>query len=140
MDEQESGFVVKDRRRIVVEETEKGEKTGKEEKPEVTPAQERDSASERLGQGREKARRGPLPEVTLSTFILSLVSSALVHLGDAPDPVSGQMIMDLELAKQTIDIISMLKDKTKGNLTDDEQKMMEQILYDLRMRYVAAKK
>lgn len=140
MDEQESGFVVKDRRRIVVEETEKAEKTGKEEKPEVAPAQERDFASERLGQGREKGTRGPLPEVTLSTFILSLVSSALVHLGDAPDPMSGQMRKDLELAKQTIDIISMLKDKTKGNLTDDEQKMMEQILYDLRMRYVAAKK
>jgi len=78
--------------------------------------------------------------VTLSTFIFSLSTSALLHLGEIPDPNTNQTVMNLGLAKQTIDIIGMLKEKTKGNLEEDESKLLENLLYELRMKYVAASK
>ncbi len=71
------------------------------------------------------------------TFCLSLGSSALVHLGDAPHPESGEAGGDLVLAKQTIDILGMLQEKTKGNLTEEEARFLESLLLDLRLRYVA---
>jgi hypothetical protein len=82
----------------------------------------------------------PLPEVNLSSFLLSLSSSILLHLGEIADPQSGEKKKDLPLAKQTIDIMSLLKDKTKGNLTQEEEKLLEHLLYDLRMRFVNASK
>ncbi|UCF73126.1 MAG: DUF1844 domain-containing protein [Deltaproteobacteria bacterium] len=82
----------------------------------------------------------PLPEVNLSSFLLSLSSSILLHLGEIADPQSGEKKKDLALAKQTIDIMSLLKDKTKGNLTQEEEKLLEHLLYDLRMRFVNASK
>jgi hypothetical protein len=62
--------------------------------------------------------------------------SALLHLGDAPDPVTGSREKDMPLARQTIDILVMLQDKTRGNLTGDEERVLGQALYDLRMRFV----
>lgn len=74
------------------------------------------------------------------TFVLSLASSAFVHLGDAPHPETGQPAEpDLVLAQQTIDILAMLRDKTKGNLTPEEEKFMENLLTDLRLRFVTRK-
>ncbi len=71
------------------------------------------------------------------TFVLSLASSAFVHLGDAPDPETGKSREpDLALAKQTIDILSMLQGKTKGNLSPEEEKFLSNLLTDLRIRYV----
>ncbi len=71
------------------------------------------------------------------TFMLSLASSAFVHLGDAPDPETGKPgEPDLALAHQTIDIIEMLREKTKGNLTPEEEKFVENLLTDLRLRFV----
>jgi hypothetical protein len=70
------------------------------------------------------------------TFVLSLASSAFVHLGDAPNPETGSTSEDLPLAKQTIDILGMLERKTKGNLTPEEEKFLENLLMDLRLRYV----
>jgi len=71
------------------------------------------------------------------TFVLSLGSSAFVHLGDAPHPETGKPVEpDLLVAKQTIDIIAMLRDKTKGNLTDEEERLLETLLTDLRIRFV----
>lgn len=78
-----------------------------------------------------------LPELDFSTFVLSLVTSAMVHLGEAPHP-DGQTRKDLQLAKQTIDILGMLRDKTQGNLTPEEGQLVDEVLYDLRLRYVAA--
>lgn len=80
-----------------------------------------------------------LPKIDFSTFILSMNSSALVQLGLIDDPASGQKTKNLPLAKQTIDILAMLEEKTKGNLTDDEEKILSNILYELRMLYVKAK-
>ena len=78
----------------------------------------------------------PLPPVNFATFIVSLSSSALVHLGEIPDPTTGQYNKNLTLAKQTIDILEMLKEKTKGNLDPDEEGLLTNIIFDLRVRYV----
>jgi hypothetical protein len=72
--------------------------------------------------------------------VLSLGSSALMHLGEAPHPGSGETAKDLEMAKHTIDILSMLEQKTKGNLNASEAQLMENLLFDLRLRYVEAAK
>jgi hypothetical protein len=80
-----------------------------------------------------------MPEITFSTFILSLNSSALVHLGMETDPTSGNKSANLILAKQTIDILSMFEEKTKGNLADDEKRLLTHILYELRLMYVKQK-
>jgi hypothetical protein len=78
----------------------------------------------------------PLPDVNFSTFILSLSSSALFHFGTIPDPVSQQIQRNLPLAKQTIDILGVLQEKTKGNLSEEESALLVNLLYDLRLRYV----
>lgn len=77
-----------------------------------------------------------LPEIDFSTFVLSLSSSALVHLGEAPDPSSGKLECQPYLAKQVIDILAMLQDKTQNGLSDEEKKLLCEMLYTLRMKYV----
>jgi hypothetical protein len=79
-----------------------------------------------------------LPPVDFTTFVLSLGSSALMHLGDVERPQTGKVEKDLALAKHTIDLLSMLQDKTKGNLTAQEAQLLESLLFDLRLRYVSA--
>ena len=86
-------------------------------------------------------RRAPtLPAVDFHTFVLSLGSSALLHLGELEHPEVGARQKDLPLAKHTIDILVMLEEKTKGNLTPAEEKLIQSLLYDLRLRYVEAQK
>ena len=80
-----------------------------------------------------------LPAVDFSTFVLSLGHSALVHLGVAPDLPGVKAEKDLLLAKQTIDLLGILSEKTKGNLTGEEERLMEQLLYDLRAQLSEAK-
>ena len=82
----------------------------------------------------------PLPSIDFSTFVLSLSHSALMHLGEAPHPENGSTEKSLPLARQTIDLIGLLEEKTKGNLTGDEERLIHQILYDLRVRYVELSK
>ena len=81
-----------------------------------------------------------LPAVDFHTFVLSLGSSALLHLGELEHPDVGAPQKDLPLAKHTIDILVMLEEKTKGNLTPAEEKLIGSLLYDLRLRYVEAQK
>ena len=81
----------------------------------------------------------PLPKIDFATFIFSLNSSGLVHLGVIEDPASGQKSKNLSMAKQTIDILGMLEEKTQGNLNNDEESMLKNILYDLRILYVKEK-
>lgn len=76
-----------------------------------------------------------LPHLDFSTFVMSLSHSALVHLGDAPDG-DGKSERQLDLARQTIDILGLLHDKTKGNLTGEEERLLSQALVDLRLRFV----
>ena len=77
-------------------------------------------------------------ELGFSTFILSLSTSALVHLGELPDPVTNEKGANLQLAQQTIGVIELLKEKTKGNLTEEEVKLIDTVLYDIRLKYVKA--
>jgi len=74
--------------------------------------------------------------ITFSTFILSLNTAALVHLGELPDPLTHKKQVNLTLAKQTIDTLEMLKEKTKGNLTIEEEKLLQSILYELKLKYI----
>ena len=84
------------------------------------------------------AARPPLPEPSLKTFVSGMAGQVLVNLGAVPNPVTGKPEVSLEQAKYSIDLLQILQDKTKGNLTDEEDKLMRTILYDLRMRYVEA--
>ena len=125
------GFVIKDKRAL----DEKGEL--KEEKKEA--AEKVKEEKERKGEPKkEEAERAPLPEVNFNSLIFSLSSSVLLHLGEIADPQSGEKKKDIALAKHTIDTIAMLKQKTQGNLTEEEQKFIDAILADLRWRYVKA--
>jgi len=85
----------------------------------------------------EKLDANMLPEVTFSTFVLSLASSALVHLGEVPNPETGAVSRDEALARNAIDLLTMLDDKTRNGLTPDESKLMRDVLYELRMKFVA---
>jgi Domain of unknown function (DUF1844) len=80
--------------------------------------------------------RQTLPDIDFATFVLSLASSVLVYLGDP----EAEPQVDLPLAKQTIDIMAMLHEKTKGNLSEGEDKLLSGVLYDLRIKYVDAQK
>jgi hypothetical protein len=80
-----------------------------------------------------------MPAINFPTFLISLNASAMVHLGVIEDPATGEKTKNLPMAKQTIDILSMLEEKTKGNLSDDEEQMLKNILYDLRINFVRAK-
>jgi hypothetical protein len=74
--------------------------------------------------------------LTFSAFILGLASTTLIHLGVAAHPESGAIGVDLELARQSIDALNMLREKTRGNLDGDEERLFTSILTDLRMRFV----
>ena len=75
-------------------------------------------------------------QVDFSTFIMSLTSSAFYHLGDMPDPTTGKKEVNLPAVQQTIDMLIMLREKTKGNLKEDENKLLEQLIYELQVKYV----
>lgn len=134
MTEEKKDFVVKDRRLFGGEAVEA--KTQEHDPPpaeEAAPQEERASSapSEELPR---------LPKIDLATFILSLNSSALVQLGLLEDPSSGKTEKNLPLAKQTIDILGLLEEKTRGNLNHDEEHILKGILYDLRLLYVKEKR
>ncbi len=122
---QDKGFVVKDRRFSARKE--------EEVRPKEEVRQEGPSKEDLSG------KEAPLPEINFNSLILSLSTSALIQLGEIQDPQSNQPSKNLSLAKQTIDLIGMLKEKTKGNLTPDEERLLDSVLYDLRMRFVRAK-
>ena len=124
-EDQEKGFVIRDKRFSA--------KKDGEEEPKIKEEAGTKEPSENEGQ-----QEIPLPEINFANLILSLGTQALIQLGEIPDPLSKQLNKNLPIAKQTIDLIGMLKEKTKGNLTADEEKMVDSFLYDLRMRYVKA--
>jgi hypothetical protein len=80
-----------------------------------------------------------MPDLSFTAFVVSLASTAAIHLGDLADPVTGQKLdTNLEGAAQMIAILALLEEKTRGNLTAEERQVLEQILYELRMRFVEA--
>jgi len=134
-EKKEKGFVIKDRRHfdesgsVRKEEEVKAEET----KPEIitdetnVPSEEAEAP---------ESEEGPLPEINFASFIFSLSTTAMYHFGDFPDPVTKKGQRNLPAAKQTIDILSILKTKTEGNLDEDEKQLLDRLLYELRMRYV----
>lgn len=132
-DEQKSrGFKVEDRRRFVADESGAGAERERREEP----APEQVAAPPSNAPRTEDGGAEPLAEVTFSTFVMGLTTQALMHLGEIADPVNEQVGRDLPAAKQMIDLLGILRDKTKGNLDAAEEQLLGNMLYDLRMRYV----
>jgi hypothetical protein len=130
------GFTVQDRRRFSPETGE-----ARADAPEVSV----DAAQASKPGGQEAKSAGqldhePLPEINFSAFVISLSTQALMHLGEIANPISEKVELDVPVAKQMIDILAMLREKTRGNLNASEDRLMEDILFDLRMKYVEAVK
>lgn len=121
------GFTIKDKRA--------SQKSEEEAQAADKPSKKEEPAKE------EEAEAPPQNfELNFSTFVLSLSSSAFYHLGDIPDPTTGEKQENLPAVKQTIDILIMLKEKTLNNLDAEEAKLMEQLVYELQVKYVAKTK
>jgi hypothetical protein len=142
-------FKVADRRRFV--DTDSGDASREDAAPEperderATPASEHThaptageaSAAYDASSADVHAGHGDMPgEMSFSTFVIGLTTQALMHLGEIADPMQQQAGADLPAAKQMIDLLGILRDKTKGNLDDAETQLLENMLYDLRLRYV----
>lgn len=144
-EEPETGFTVKDKRKIGKEEeisTDSEPKAGAKLEDKET-VKESESETERREEipslDEEKMKDGQeLPPIDFMSFIMSLSTSALIYLGEVPDPVDNERKKIIPMAKQMIDLISLIMEKTKGNLTVDEEKYMENILFELRMLFVKA--
>lgn len=92
------------------------------------------------GEVPDKEGRCVMPEVTFSTFVMSLNTSVLYHLGEIADPETGGRVVNTDLARHAIDTLVVLEQKTKGNLTEEESELLKNILYDVKMRFVNAVK
>jgi len=123
-EEKEKSFVVRDKRFTAQKEEEK-----------VSPGNEKMEEPLREEVSGEEV---PLPEINFTSFIFSLSTSALIQLGEIEDPFTQKQSKNLPIAKQTIDLIGMLREKTKGNLPSEEGNFLDNVLFDLRMRYVKA--
>ncbi len=104
-----------------------------------------DDWKEQAAREREKPReesatarppRGPLPKPTFSLLLSTMASQVYIFLGEIANPLTGKHEKDLDQAKYTIDMLEVLKEKTKGNVTEDERKMLDSLIFELRMRYV----
>jgi hypothetical protein len=122
------GFKVQDRRRF----TDPGE--GGDDR--AAPSHESGPASPSSAAATATAAESAEIEMNFSTFVISLSTQVLAHLGEIPSPIDNVTSTDLLAARQMIDILGMLREKTKGNLDKSEQALLDNILYDLRMRYV----
>ncbi len=134
-EEESSEFKVTDKRKF----SDVGERKEEAAEPTEDAAESQDEAAQDQapGAGDEPAIDSSMMEVNFSNFILSLGTSAVLHFGEFPDPVSGQQEQNLPMAKHTIDILNLLRDKTSGNLESEEEKLLSDLLYQLRMKYVS---
>ena len=129
---EDKGYTVEDRRYIHLSEEEKVKIREKAAAEEAFQEASQKAAAET---GKD-AQELPLPEISFASFIFSLSSAAFVNLGAIADPNTGKAEKNLALAKQTVDILGMLRDKTRNNLTQEEEILFDHLLYDLRMSYV----
>ena len=124
------GFKVEDRRRFTPDAS---------DQPSEQPADRQEGRAAAVDDRRDTTGQGsgsaPI-EMSFSTFLISLSTQALMHLGEVADPVHGEVVHDLPAAKQMIDLLGILSVKTKGNLDTAEAQLLESMLYDLRLRYV----
>jgi len=136
MPEEKKDFIVKDRRIFSQGNTDIDKKKEEKEKIQDVNEQESKKAVPTDEKQDENEPQACLPEINFPTFIMSLNASAFVNLGVLENPATGKKEKNLDLAKQTIDILCMLEEKTRGNLSKDEESMLKNILYDLRIIYV----
>ena len=122
------GFVIKDKRSSQISEDD------------ATFQNEQETKDQEKQTDSSKEKETEPFQVDFSTFIMSLTSSAFYHLGDMPDPSTGKKEVNLPAVQQTIDMLIMLREKTKGNLKEDEKKLLEQLVYELQVKYVAKKR
>jgi hypothetical protein len=137
-EKKDKSFIIRDKR--IFGET--GEVRQEGESPAEAKPVETQTESEQLPPVRESLeseREEAFPEVNFVNFVLSLSTTAMYHFGDFPDPASQKAQRNLTAAKQTIDILGMLRSKTEGNLDDNEKSLMDGLLFELRMRYVKEK-
>jgi len=142
--EEDKGFKVEDKRRFTdagdakdAEDVQsRGDGRGLGENPDEAQA-EAGAGSSGVSDDSEK-QSAELPAINFSTFVISLSTQALMLLGEISDPSMGAGQKDVGVAKQTIDIVAMLAEKTRGNLDVHEAQLLKEVLYDLRMRYVEA--
>jgi Domain of unknown function (DUF1844) len=141
MSEEEKGFKVKDRRIYTDDDEETQNQVVTGEGAQAQPSTEETKESEAAEPSKTDAseEQPQFPEINFPTFVVSLNASALLHLGAIEDPTTGQKTKNLTMAKQTIDILSMLEEKTVGNLNNEEKNLLKNILYDLRLMYVKEK-
>lgn len=103
-----------------------------------------DSSEKSAGEGftmkESQETETPVGDVDFSTLVFSFATGALINLGLAPDPVTKKVTKNLELAKQNIDILNLLESKTRGNLTSDEKQLFENLLTEVRLKFVQASK
>jgi hypothetical protein len=132
---EEKGFVIKDKRIF----DESGEARKEDLKSESSPGDEKSEKKSPDKDAQAGAQKEYLPEVTFSSFVLSLSTTVMYHLGDFPDPETKKAEKNLAAAKQTIDMLNMIRIKTAGNLDVNEKELLEGILYELMMRYVKEK-
>ncbi|GAB4233571.1 MAG: hypothetical protein Kow00109_06370 [Acidobacteriota bacterium] len=133
---EKASFKVEDRRKLSPD----GELlAGAETRSEASSREAAAEARQEVPPRQERGRQAP-PAVDFSGFIVSLATSAMACLGDIPDPATGKSEENLEGAQQMIDILSMLQAKTKGNLEPDEERLLDDLLYELRMRFLTKKK
>ena len=139
-EDEDKGYTVEDRRYLHLSEEEKAElreQAGSEEAAKAAAEAAFQEASQKAAaEADNKDQASPFPGVSFSSFIFSLSSSAFVGLGAIPDPNTGKVEKNLPLVKQTIDLLGMLRDKTRNNLTQEEETLFDHLLYDLRMSYV----
>jgi len=137
MSEEKKDFIIKDRRKFSEDSPEKGEES--KEAQGAAEEQKKPGPEPQPEPEKEPEEETQLPEINFSTFVFSLNASALVNLGEIENPGTGKKEKNLPLAKQTIDILGMLEEKTRGNLNDEEANLLKSILYDLRLNYVRKK-
>ncbi len=132
---EDKGYTVKDRRFFSQSEEEK-ERLRQEGRQAKAAYEEASGAADSENPPEGPSATLPLTEITFAAFLMSLSSSAFMHLGDIPDPGTGETVKDLPLAKQTIDLLGLLRQKTQNNLAEDEERLFDHLLYELRMRYI----
>lgn len=125
MAEEEQGFVIRDRRA-----------SGGAEAAQASPSSAKPSMSATPSSEPSQTQAHATAPVTFSSFVISLGSSSLMLMGEQLDPQKAPIPVNLPQAKEIIDLLSVLEDKTKGNLTSDEQTVLRDMLYALRMKYV----
>jgi len=135
-EDENGGFKIEDRRQFTAQGdpiASGGESASVQDASASEPVPAEPPEAEEPEAPREEAE---LPDVDFAGFLLSLATSAMAHLGEVPDPATGATTENLVAAKQMIDILSILQEKTKGNLEPDEDRLLDNLLYELRMKFL----